>query len=115
MTDQTPSQTQGKPAEQAQPAAPADPGLWYVVHTYSGHENKVATTLKQRVETMNLKDKIFEIVVPTRNIVTVRHGKKRRCHRKNFSRLHFSPNDPGRHVLADSQNHVRSHCICGYG
>jgi len=49
---------------------------WYVVHTYSGHENKVSTTLKQRVETMNLQNRIFDIVVPTRNIVTVKHGKK---------------------------------------
>ena len=49
---------------------------WYVIHTYSGHENKVATTLKQRVETMHLQGKIFDIVVPTRNIVTVKHGKK---------------------------------------
>jgi len=49
---------------------------WYVIHTYSGHENKVATTLKQRVETMNLQERIFDIVVPTRNIVSVKHGKK---------------------------------------
>lgn len=49
---------------------------WYVVHTYSGHENKVAATLMQRVETMKLQHKIFEVVVPTRNIVTVKHGKK---------------------------------------
>lgn len=51
-------------------------GRWYVVHTYSGHENKVSTTLKQRIETMKLQERIFEIVVPTRNIVTVKHGKK---------------------------------------
>lgn len=49
---------------------------WYVIHTYSGHENKVATTLKQRVDTMHLEGRIFDIVVPTRNIVTVKHGKK---------------------------------------
>jgi transcriptional antiterminator NusG len=53
-----------------------DNALWFVVHTYSGHENKVATALKQRAETMGLSDKIFDIVVPTRNIVTVKHGKK---------------------------------------
>jgi len=47
-----------------------------VVHTYSGHENKVSATLKQRIETMKLEDRIFDIVVPTRNIVTVKHGKK---------------------------------------
>jgi len=57
---------------------------WYVVHTYSGHENKVATTLKQRVDTMKLADKIFQIVVPTRNIVTVKHGKKEEQKEKIF-------------------------------
>jgi transcriptional antiterminator NusG len=57
---------------------------WYVVHTYSGHENKVAATLKQRVDTMKLADKIFQIVVPTRNIVTVKHGKKEELKEKIF-------------------------------
>jgi transcriptional antiterminator NusG len=63
---------------------PVPKGHWYVVHTYSGHENKVAQALKQRLETMNLGDKIFEIVVPTRNIVVVRHGKKEETKEKIF-------------------------------
>lgn len=68
------------------PTLTADiPGAkWYVVHTYSGHENKVATNLKQRIETMKLQDKIFDIIVPTRNIVTVRHGKKEEIKEKIF-------------------------------
>lgn len=57
---------------------------WYVIHTYSGHENKVATTLKQRVDTMNLNGRVFDIVVPTRNIVTVKHGKKEEQKEKIF-------------------------------
>jgi len=57
---------------------------WYVVHTYSGHENKVATNLKQRIDTMKLSDKIFDIIVPTRNIVTVKHGKKEEQKEKIF-------------------------------
>lgn len=56
--------------------APANKGRWFVVHTYSGHENKAAEALKQRVAAMGLVDKVFEIVVPTRNIVVVQHGKK---------------------------------------
>ena len=71
-----PSQTAVKPA-------PVN-ARWYVVHTYSGHENKVATNLKQRIETMKLSDKIFDIVVPTRNIVTVKHGKKEEQKEKIF-------------------------------
>jgi transcriptional antiterminator NusG len=63
--------------------APAE-ARWYVVHTYSGHENKVSATLKQRIDTMKLEDKIFDIIVPTRNIVTVRHGKKEEQKEKIF-------------------------------
>ncbi len=77
-----------QPTEQPQeisqaPVAPAN-AKWYVVHTYSGHENKVATNLKQRIETMKLTGKIFDIIVPTRNIVSVRHGKKEEQKEKIF-------------------------------
>lgn len=61
-----------------------DNAKWYVVHTYSGHENKVATNLKQRIDTMKLQDQIFDIIVPTRNIVTVKHGKKEEQKEKIF-------------------------------
>lgn len=57
---------------------------WYVVHTYSGHENKVATNLKQRIETMKLEGKIFDIILPTRNVVNVKHGKKEEVKEKIF-------------------------------
>src|SRR3989344_5675841 len=71
------------PQETPQTPVPAG-AKWYVVHTYSGHENKVATNLKQRIETQNLTHKIFDIVVPTRNVVTVRHGKKEEQKEKIF-------------------------------
>lgn len=61
-----------------------DNAKWYVVHTYSGHENKVSTNLKQRIETMKLEGKIFDIIVPTRNTVVVRHGKKEDIKEKIF-------------------------------
>lgn len=80
MADQTTAKTPVIP----EPIAAPDNALWYVVHTYSGHENKVATNLKQRVETMNLRHKIFDIVVPTRNIVVVKHGKKAETTEKIF-------------------------------
>lgn len=60
------------------------PGKWFVVHTYSGHENKAAEALKQRIAAMNLKDRIYDVVVPTRNIVVVRHGKKEQQKEKIF-------------------------------
>lgn len=76
-------QTTDAPVADTAPQLP-DNTYWYVVHTYSGHENKVAATLKQRVETMKLAHKIFDVVVPTRNIVTVKHGKKEDTTEKIF-------------------------------
>ena len=49
---------------------------WYVVHTYSGHENKVAATLKQRVESERLEDKILGVLVPTQDKIEIKSGKK---------------------------------------
>ncbi|HET7713025.1 MAG TPA: transcription termination/antitermination protein NusG [Patescibacteria group bacterium] len=57
---------------------------WYVVHTYSGHENKVAATLKQRLVSMNLEGKILEILVPTQEKIEVKDGKKVTVHDKIF-------------------------------
>lgn len=57
---------------------------WYVVHTYSGHENKVKTALKQRVESLGIKDQIGKVLVPTRNTITVRRGEKRESSEKIF-------------------------------
>ncbi len=62
----------------------AEGARWYVVHTYSGHERKVAFGLKQRVEAMGLKDKIFEVIIPTRNVVVVRSGKKQELKERIF-------------------------------
>lgn len=76
---------QTKPIVEEQPKPMAPPNAkWYVIHTYSGHENKVATNLKQRIDTMKLADKIFDIVVPTRNTVVVKHGKKEEIKEKIF-------------------------------
>lgn len=77
--------TQTDTPKETAAATPDQTGAkWYVVHTYSGHENKVATNLKQRIETMKLADKIFDIIVPTRNVVTVKHGKKEEQKEKIF-------------------------------
>lgn len=51
-------------------------GRWYVVHTYAGHENKVAATLKQKIEASSLEDKIFDVLVPTQEKIEIREGKK---------------------------------------
>lgn len=57
---------------------------WYVLHTYSGHENKVGEALKQRAQSMHLEDKILDMVVPTREVVTVKAGKKGQVSEKIF-------------------------------
>lgn len=57
---------------------------WFVVHTASGHEVRVSETLRQRVETMNLSGKIFELLVPTQDRVVIRQGKKSTIKEKIF-------------------------------
>lgn len=57
---------------------------WYVIHTYSGHELKVTNNLRQRVETMSLSDKIFEILIPTQEAFRIQHGKKKQITEKLF-------------------------------
>lgn len=57
---------------------------WYVVHTYSGYENKVKANLEKRVESMNMEDKIFRILVPMEDEVEVKDGKKKVTKKKVF-------------------------------
>lgn len=57
---------------------------WYVIHTYSGYENKVKTNLEKRVESMNMEDKIFRILVPMEDEVEIKNGKKKIAKRKVF-------------------------------
>ncbi len=49
---------------------------WYTIHTYSGYENAVERNLKQRVESLGMHDKIFNVVVPTEKIIKVKNGKR---------------------------------------
>lgn len=57
---------------------------WYAVHTYSGHENKVKTNIERRAASMNLRDRIGRILVPTELEVRTRAGKKREVEKKVF-------------------------------
>lgn len=64
---------------------PADgAAAWYVIHCYSGYENKVRHNLEQRIETMGMKDKIFDVVIPTQEEIEVRDGKRRTVERHIF-------------------------------
>jgi len=69
---------------EADPYAPQDSRAWYVVHCYSGYENKVKHNLEQRIETMQMQDQIFQVVVPTEDEMEVRDGKRRVVERRVF-------------------------------
>ena len=58
---------------------------WYVVHTYAGYENKVKTNLEKRVESMEMQDKIFRVLVPMEKEFEVKNGKKKSVMKKVFS------------------------------
>lgn len=57
---------------------------WYVIHTYSGHENSVAVNMIQRVGTMGLMEKVLEILIPTQNKILIKRGKKKAIREKIF-------------------------------
>jgi len=57
---------------------------WYVIHTYSGHENKVATALKQRTETLGLTEKILEVLIPLQEKIQIKRGQRRKINEKIF-------------------------------
>ena len=57
---------------------------WYVIHCYSGYENKVRHNLEQRIETMGMKDRIFDVVIPTQEEIEVKDGKRRTVERHIF-------------------------------
>ncbi len=61
-----------------------DQRAWYVIHCYSGYENKVRHNLEQRIETMGMKDKIFDVVIPTQEEIEVKDGKRRTVERHVF-------------------------------
>ncbi|WP_425554627.1 transcription termination/antitermination protein NusG [Kribbella sancticallisti] len=78
-----------EPAEEVEPEEPGDPleelrstlrsqiGDWYVVHTYSGMENRVKGNLENRINSLNMEDYIFEIVVPTEEVAEIKNGQRR--------------------------------------
>src|SRR5512137_468291 len=84
VLNEPPSPHQEAPAPvegiEAMPEGPA----WYVIHCYSGYENKVRHNLEQRIETMGMKDKVFDVVVPTQEEIEVRDGKRRSVERHVF-------------------------------
>ncbi len=69
----------GKAAEEKD-----DNRRWYVIHTYSGYENKVKTNLEHRIHSMDMGDKIFQVLVPTEEEIEIKNGKRHPVERKVY-------------------------------
>ena len=76
------------PIEDAEPPKRVDfarlPGDYYVVHTYAGYEAKVKANLENRIQSMNMEDRIYEVIIPTEDAVEIKGGKKQTVQRKVF-------------------------------
>lgn len=57
---------------------------WYAIHTYSGYEEKVAESIRQRAESLDMKDKIFQIIVPKEKMIEVKNGKRKVVEKRIF-------------------------------
>jgi transcriptional antiterminator NusG len=76
-----------EPDEEAEPevASPYDrPGDWYVVHTYAGYENKVKSNLANRIRSMHVEERIFEVVIPMEDVIEFKGGARRVVQKKVF-------------------------------
>ena len=86
-----------EPAEEAaEPAEESDivaeftrelrmlPGDWYVVHSYAGYENRVRANLESRTQSLNMEEYIFQVEVPTEEVVEIKNGKRQQVQRKVF-------------------------------
>jgi transcriptional antiterminator NusG len=60
------------------------PGDWYVIHTYAGYENKVKANLSSRISSMNVEDRVFEVVIPMEDVMEIKQGKKQVVQKKVF-------------------------------
>jgi transcriptional antiterminator NusG len=73
-----------KRAEEQGDQNPDEEGKWFVLHTYSGYENKVKKTIETRVESLDLADRVYEIVVPTQEEIEIKNGQRQTVLRKLF-------------------------------
>ena len=70
--------------EEPEPSPYDRPGAWYVVHTYAGYENKVKQNLASRVRSMNVEERIFEVVIPMEDVIEFKNGRKVVVQKKVF-------------------------------
>jgi len=74
-----------EPVAPPKPASPYDlEGDWYVIHSYSGYENKVKVNLETRTKSMHMEDRIFDVAIPMEDVVEIKNGKKVQVKKKVF-------------------------------
>lgn len=99
-----PEEEEGEEAEEEEKPQVPEEARWYVVHTYSGYENKVKRNLEQRIVTLGVSDQVFEVIVPTEEEIEIKDGQRRTVQRKIF---------PGyimvQMILSDETWHVVRH------
>ena len=80
------AEAEGEPGDYEEEFVPPAerPGDWYVVHTYAGYENKVKANLDTRIRSMNMEDKIFEVVIPIEDVIEFKGGKKQVVQKRIF-------------------------------
>ena len=83
LAEQQAAEEEAKAQEEAKKAKNNEK-RWYIVHTYSGHENKVKVNLEKRIEYMNMGEKIFRIEVPQKTVTQIKGGKKQEREEKIF-------------------------------
>ncbi len=85
IVEETPEIAEEIPAPPPPPPSPYDlPGGWYVIHSYSGYENKVKANLETRIKSMHLEDKVFDVEIPMEEVVEFKAGRKVNVMRKKF-------------------------------
>jgi transcription termination/antitermination protein NusG len=96
VTDESAAEVTDEPAAATAEEEPEDPaealrrelrtafGEWYVVHSYAGYENKVKANLESRISSLDMEDYIFQVEVPTEDVVEIKNGKRQQVQRKVF-------------------------------
>lgn len=77
-------QAEVDPIEELRTELRRAPGDWFVVHSYAGYENKVKTNLESRISSLDMEDYIYQVEVPTEEVVEIKNGKRQQVNRKVF-------------------------------
>ena len=108
MVDVTDDEDDDEPVA-AEPSPYDRPGRWYVVHTYAGYENKVKQNLASRVRSMNVEERIFEVVIPMEDVIEFKNGRKVVVQKKVWPGYLLIRHGSRRRLLVRRAQHPRRH------